>query len=58
MAKFLPRRASFWEKVEGNVAVSGTLHLHSSASILGDITTKFLIVDEGAKYNGACKVGN
>jgi len=43
--------------VEGNVAISGTLQLTNTAKIQGDIKTKFLIVEEGAVYNGQCAVG-
>jgi cytoskeletal protein CcmA (bactofilin family) len=44
--------------IVGNIVVDGTLHLKSSAKINGDISTKYLIVDEGAAYNGQCKVGS
>lgn len=43
--------------VVGELKVSGVLHLNSSANIEGDITAKKMIVEEGARYNGACKIG-
>ena len=44
-------------QIDGDIVVNGTLHLRSTAKINGDISTKYLIVDEGAAYNGQCKVG-
>lgn len=43
---------------KGDVNVTGTLHLKSSAVIQGDIVAQFLIVDEGAQYFGSCTIGN
>ncbi|MBI5917745.1 MAG: polymer-forming cytoskeletal protein [Bacteroidetes bacterium] len=44
-------------KIEGEVVVEGTLHLKGTALIKGTITAKFMIVDEGARYVGECKIG-
>jgi cytoskeletal protein CcmA (bactofilin family) len=44
--------------VNGNVKIDGSLHLQSTARIEGDIAAKYLIVEEGAAYNGQCKVGS
>ena len=41
----------------GELKVNGVLHLNSTANIEGDITAKKMIVEEGARYNGACKIG-
>lgn len=43
--------------ITGDVIISGLLHLERSAVVQGNITTAGLIVDEGAVYNGTCKVG-
>lgn len=44
-------------KVEGNVQVDGTLQLTATARIKGDLKAKFLVVEEGAVYDGKCVVG-
>jgi len=43
--------------VEGELIAEGSLHLKSTAVIRGMITAKNMIVDEGAKYTGECKIG-
>jgi cytoskeletal protein CcmA (bactofilin family) len=43
--------------VKGEIVISETLHLQSTAKIEGNVSAKFLIVDEGATFNGDCKVG-
>lgn len=43
--------------VEGELIAEGSLHLKATALIRGTITAKTLIVDEGAKYVGECKIG-
>jgi len=45
-------------KVKGDVVVKETLHLMESAEIEGNISARTMIVDEGARYNGACKIGD
>lgn len=44
-------------KIEGDVLIHTKLILRQSAVIDGNIFTKTLIVEEGAKINGACKMG-
>jgi cytoskeletal protein CcmA (bactofilin family) len=44
-------------KVEGTVNVQNTLHLLDSSFIKGDIKAKKLHVEEGARYDGQCKIG-
>ncbi len=39
-------------KVEGNIIASETLSLLNTANVYGDITTKHLIIDEGAILQG------
>jgi cytoskeletal protein CcmA (bactofilin family) len=45
-------------KIRGDIEVKETLHLHATAFIEGNIKAKMLVVDEGARYNGSCLVGN
>ena len=42
--------------VRGDINVTETLHLQATAKIQGNIITKYLMVDEGAIFNGDCKV--
>lgn len=43
-------------KVIGNVMVSESLFLKSTAKIFGDLTLGKLIVESGAEFNGSCKM--
>lgn len=42
--------------VDGELHVSGTLVLRKTAKVRGDIHTKSLVIEEGATFNGACKM--
>ena len=44
-------------QVFGEIKVRGVLHLKSTALIEGTIFADELIVDEGARYNGNCRIG-
>ena len=44
-------------EIEGDIMVSGSLNLRSTAKIKGNITAKTMSVDEGATYNGECRIG-
>ena len=44
-------------KIKGNIHTKETLHLQNTAQIDGNIVSNKMIVDEGAKYFGDCKVG-
>ena len=44
--------------VEGEVEAVGTIHLKGTAYIKGTITAANLVVDEGARYIGECKIGS
>lgn len=44
-------------KIKGDIVIAETLHLQNTAKIEGNITAKFMIVDEGAVFNGDCKIG-
>jgi cytoskeletal protein CcmA (bactofilin family) len=44
-------------KITGDINVKEALHLMETAVIEGNITAKTMVVEEGARYNGACKIG-
>jgi cytoskeletal protein CcmA (bactofilin family) len=44
-------------KIEGELVAEGTLHLKGTAVIKGSIIAKYMVVDEGARYIGDCKIG-
>ena len=44
-------------RINGDLVVTESLHLTESAVIEGNIAAKTMIVDEGARYNGTCKIG-
>ena len=43
-------------KVNGNISTTGKVFLETTASISGDITAVQLVVDEGAVFDGKCKM--
>lgn len=43
-------------KVDGDIIVSETLSLKSTAVIKGDVKTKILIVEPNAVFNGTCSM--
>ena len=43
-------------KVKGKLTISNSLTLKSTADYSGDITTKKLIIEPGAVFNGSCKM--
>lgn len=49
--------ASISGLVEGGINTDKTLELKQSSTIVGDVSTKELIVENGAKLNGKIKVG-
>ncbi len=51
------RDASIKGRIKGDVNVKEALHLMDSAIIEGNISARTMIVDEGARYNGSCKIG-
>lgn len=42
--------------VEGNVIATSQLHITHTAKLIGDITVKNVIIDEGAIFIGNCKI--
>ena len=51
------RDAAIKGKIKGDILVKEALHLMESAVIDGNITAKTMVVEEGARYNGSCKIG-
>lgn len=43
--------------ITGTIKVTNKLMLRQSAVVGGDVFTKVLIMEEGAKLNGSCKMG-
>jgi len=56
--KIFAKDAVIMGSLQGEINIEGTLHLQSTARINGKIFTKYLVVDDGAVYNGTCKVGS
>ena len=52
------REASIKGKIKGDIHVKDVLHLSESAVIEGNISARVMQVDEGARYNGTCKIGD
>lgn len=50
-------RAEISGEIIGDIEITDILILRGSARIHGDIITDKLIMDEGASFNGKCKVG-
>ncbi len=44
-------------KVQGSVEASHKVVLQSSASVIGDLKTRLLVVEEGAVFQGNCTSG-
>lgn len=42
--------------IEGNVIATSQLHITHTARLVGDITVKNVIIDEGAVFIGNCKI--
>lgn len=51
------RDAAIKGKIKGDIVVREALHLLDTAVIEGNITAKTMVVDEGARYNGSCRIG-
>ena len=43
-------------KVKGNIMAKGILHLQSQARLFGDIEVSSIVTDEGAIFQGGCKM--
>jgi cytoskeletal protein CcmA (bactofilin family) len=51
------RDASIKGRIKGDIIVKEALHLLDTAVIEGNIVAKTMVVDEGARYNGTCRIG-
>ncbi|MFT6849337.1 MAG: cytoskeletal protein CcmA (bactofilin family) [Sphingobacteriales bacterium] len=56
--ELLGRNADISGTITGTIKISEVLFLKSTANISGDISTNKLIVESGARFNGACSMGN
>ncbi len=52
------QEATIRGQIKGDLIVAGILKLESTAKIEGNIFAKGLEVEEGAQYEGTCKVGD
>jgi len=48
--------ASIEGRIDGNIEVEGLIFLKSTAYILGDIIYNKIVVEEGARFIGSCKL--
>lgn len=53
----IAQNAEIGGEVQGTIEVAGLLVLKPSAIVQGDIITNKLVFEEGAKFNGKCKMG-
>jgi cytoskeletal protein CcmA (bactofilin family) len=54
----IAQNAEIGGEVQGTIEVAGLLVLKPSAIVQGDIITNKLVFEEGAKFNGKCKMGS
>ena len=52
------RDAAIKGKIKGDLNVKEALHLMETAVIEGNISAKTMVVEEGARYNGSCRIGD
>lgn len=52
------RDAAIKGRIKGDVVVKEALHLMETAVIEGNITARTMVVEEGARYNGSCRIGD
>ena len=45
-------------RIKGDVQVSGRLHVLSTGSIVGDVRTRVLVVEEGGTIDGRCQMAD
>ena len=43
--------------IVGDISVRGTIQLQKTAQVKGNISAKYMIVEEGAQFDGECKIG-
>jgi cytoskeletal protein CcmA (bactofilin family) len=54
----IAQNAEIAGEVQGTIEVGGLLILKHTAIVQGDIITSKLVFEEGAKFNGKCKMGD
>ena len=55
--QIVTQEAVIMGRIKGDIKVLGLLHLETSAVIEGSITAGKMVVEEGARYDGICKIG-
>ncbi|MCH8558037.1 MAG: polymer-forming cytoskeletal protein [Balneolia bacterium] len=56
LGKINAQDADISGKVEGTVVTSNKLTLRQTAHVTGDVETKVILVEEGARFDGACRM--
>jgi cytoskeletal protein CcmA (bactofilin family) len=54
----IAQNAEIGGEVQGTIEVGGLLVLKHTAIVQGDIITSKMVFEEGAKFNGKCKMGD
>jgi cytoskeletal protein CcmA (bactofilin family) len=50
------KNATIAGRVEGNIKATEKLELQAKAEITGDLQTKWLVIEQGAVFSGACNM--
>lgn len=45
-------------EVRGKIIASGRIEIHQTGRVYGDITTPALVIEEGAVFEGECRMGD
>lgn len=51
------KSATIGGKVVGDISAQEVVILEGRSTLIGDVTTKKLIIEEGAVFNGTCRMG-
>jgi cytoskeletal protein CcmA (bactofilin family) len=57
-ADIIAKNAIIAGKVVGNLSVEDRVELESTATLVGDLKTRDLVINEGATFHGNCSMGN
>ena len=52
------KNATIGGKVVGDIEADEVVILEGNSAVIGDVTTKKLIIEEGATFNGTCHMSN
>jgi cytoskeletal protein CcmA (bactofilin family) len=52
------KNATIGGKVVGDIEADEVVILEGNSAVIGDVTTKKLIIEEGAVFNGTCHMGS